>query len=200
MRILAVLALLTPPAAAQTALEREVLEEINFARTSPREYAQDLSDYRSFFDGKVARIPGNPIGLLTAEGVHAVDEAIAFLLTQPPLPPLESSTLLARAAYDHVVEQGPRGGIGHYARTGSGPADRVQNRGGGRTVGEVITYGSATAIDVVRQLIVDDAVPGRGHRRALFAKTIRYAGIGCGPHLNYRKMCVADLSATPDAK
>ena len=57
-----------------------------------------------------------------------------------------------------------------------------------------------SAAEVVRQLIVDDDVPGRGHRKALFAAEMRYAGIACGPHRTYRVMWVADLGRTPDGR
>ncbi len=182
------------------AIEREILAAINFARAQPRTYAEQLRVYRRLFKGKVVWYPGNPAGLRTAEGVKAVDEAIRFLEKQPPLPPIAPSPLLALAAGDHVAEQGPRDGTGHLSKDGANPRDRVLRRGGGSYVAETITYGPPSAAEVVRQLIVDDDVPGRGHRKTLFAAEMRYAGVACGPHATYRVMCVADFGRTPDGR
>lgn len=198
LSILSVLLTLGVPA--QPTLETAVLDEINFARTRPRDYAERLRTYRRFFKGKVVWYPGNPDGLQTAEGVRAVDEAIAFLERQQPLPPIEPAPLLAHAARDHVRAQGPTGATGHISADGANPRTRVQRRGGGAYVAEVITYGPPSATEVVRQLIIDDAVPGRGHRKTLFADEMRYAGIACGPHTAYRVMCVADLGRRPDGQ
>lgn len=187
-------------AVAQPAIEAAVLAEINFARTRPRDYAERLRAYRRYFKGKIVWYPGNPDGLRTSEGTRAVDEAIRFLERQAPLEPMSAAELLARAARDHVREQGPRGATGHISADGANPGARVQRRGGGPYVAEVITYGPPSATEVVRQLIVDDAVPGRGHRKALFAAEMRYAGIACGPHQGYRVMCVADLGRRPDGR
>lgn len=185
---------------AQPALERGVLAEINFARTQPRAYAERLREYREHFKGKIVYYPGNPVGLRTVEGVKAVNEAIRFLEKQAPLEPITASTLLARAASDHVTEQGPRGATGHISQDGADPRDRVQRRGGGNYVAEVITYGPPSATEVVRQLIVDDDVPSRGHRRTLFAAEMRYAGVACGPHRGYRVMCVGEFGRNPDGR
>jgi uncharacterized protein YkwD len=190
--------MLATPAPPQAGLEAAVLAEINFARTRPRDYAERLRAYRKYFKGKIVWYPGNPDGLRTEEGVRAVDEAIRFLERQAPLEPIAHAPLLARAARDHVREQGPRGGTGHYSANGANPRDRVQGRGGGNYVAEVITYGPPSAVEVVRQLIVDDAVPGRGHRKTLYATEMRYAGVACGAHQGYRVMCVADLGRKPD--
>lgn len=192
------LALAISPPAAPDPLEREVLATINFARAQPRAYAGQLRAYRKFFKGKIVWYPGNPSGLRTAEGVKAVDEAIRFLDEQPPLPPIAPSPLFALAAGDHVAEQGPRGGTGHLSKDGANPRDRVQRRGGGPWVAETITYGPPSAVEVVRQLIVDDDVPGRGHRKTLFAAELRYAGVACGPHATYRVMCVVDFGRNSD--
>ncbi|MES2989760.1 MAG: CAP domain-containing protein [Pseudomonadota bacterium] len=197
---MALIPLLLALAAPQPALERAVLAEMNFARTQPRAYAAQLREYRRYFKGKIVYYPGNPVGLRTSEGVKAVDEAIRFMEKQAPLAPIEASRLLARAAGDHVDEQGPRGETGHFSKDGSNPRDRVQRRGGGIYVAEVITYGPPSAVEVVRQLIVDDAVPGRGHRKTLFAAEMRYAGVACGPHKGYRVMCVAELGRTVDGR
>ena len=178
---------------ARSPLERAVLDEINFARANPQAYAERLKTYRTYFNGKIVYYPGNPTGLRTSEGVAAVDEAIAFLGTQQPLPPIGHSDLLALAAADHVREQGPRGATGHESADGSRPGARVTRRGGGIYVAETITYGPPSGIEVVRQLIIDDGVKSRGHRHIVFSPEYRFGGAGCGPHKNYRVMCVVDF-------
>lgn len=184
----------------EPALEAGVLAEINFARTDPRAYAARLRVYRGYFRGRIVRYPGNPDGLLTAEGVWPVDEAIDFLEKQRPLPPLAPSDLLALAAGDHVAEIGPRGVTGHASANGDRAPDRVKRRGGGGNVGEVITFGPPSAVEVVRQLIVDDNVPDRSHRRILYEPELRFAGVRCGPHKRYRKMCVVNLGWSVNGK
>lgn len=195
---LAILASAIPaPAVANPVLEREIMAEINRARGDPRGYAAGLVTYRRYFSGKVVRYPGNPDGLRTAEGVAAVDEAIAVLRRQPALPPVQPASLLARAARDHVEEQGPRGVTGHASANGDRVRQRLVRRGGGDYVAEVITYGPPSATEVVRQLIVDDAVPARGHRRALYDAQWTHAGAACGPHQRYKVMCVVTFARSP---
>ncbi|MDP5278657.1 CAP domain-containing protein [Sphingomonas sp. DG1-23] len=179
-------------------LERDIVAELNFARSQPRRYAERLRDYRRYFHGKIVRYPGKPEGLRTAEGIAAVDEAIAFLERQAPVAALAPAPLLAQAAGDHVADQGPRGATGHHSKNGDDPRDRVRRRGGGNYVAETITYGPPSAEEVVRQLIVDDDVPGRGHRRTVFAAEMRFVGVRCGPHKTYRVMCVAEFGRKAD--
>jgi uncharacterized protein YkwD len=148
----------------------------------------------------VLYLPGDPNGIYTREGVSAVDEAIDFLERQRPLPPLSRGDLLALAAQDHADDQGAAGATGHRSGDGAGPGDRVRRRGGDIYVGESISYGHADATAVVRQLVVDDGVPGRGHRTLLFKNDFRFAGVGCGEHSRYGYMCVVDLAATVNGK
>nr|WP_294815911.1 CAP domain-containing protein [uncultured Sphingomonas sp.] len=196
----ALLPLAATLAAPESALEREIVTELNFARQHPRRYAGRLREYRRYFRGKIVQYPAKPEGLRTAEGVAAVDEAIALLERQPPVPQLSPARLLAQAAGAHVSEQGPRGATGHFSKNGDDPRDRVRRHGGGDYVAETITYGPPTAVEVVRQLIVDDDVPNRGHRRTVFAAEMRFVGIGCGPHKTYRVMCVAEFARKPDGR
>lgn len=181
-------------------LEAQVLERINHARQNPRDYAEELRDYRRYFEGDIVYLPDAPDGVYTREGVAAVDEAIDFLERQAPLPPLDHGGLLALAAQDHADDQGAAGATGHRSRDGAGPGDRVRRRGGDIFVAESISYGMADADAVVRQLIVDDGVPGRGHRTLLFKNDFRFAGVGCGGHRRYGAMCVVDLAATADGQ
>lgn len=186
--------LFAAPANANPALEAAIVAEINRARTDPTGYAAGLATYRGYFTGKIVRYPGNPNGLRTAEGVAAVDEAIAVLHRQPPLAAVQPAALLARAARDHVEEQGPRGVTGHASANGDRVRQRLVRRGGGDYVAEVITYGPPSAVEVVRQLIVDDAVPARGHRRTLYAAEWTHAGAACGSHKRYKMMCVVTFA------
>ena len=201
MRAFAVLALACLGAApAPSPVEIAVLAEINRVRADPAAYATDLRAYRTHFRGRIVRYPGNPEGLITSEGVRAVDEAIGVMSRQSALPAVSPAPLLAMAARDHVVEQGPRGATGHESRNGDRAAARVARHGGGGYVAEVITYGPPSAAEVVRQLIVDDGVPGRGHRRILLAAEFRHAGVSCGPHKRYRVMCVVVFGRNPDGR
>lgn len=177
-------------------LEAQVLDRINYARQHPQEYAAQLRDYRRYFEGRLLYLPGDPNGVITNEGVDAVDEAIDFLERQSPLPALSHGQLLELAARDHAGEQGPIGGRGHVSPDGASPGERVRRHGGDIYVGEGISYGYDQADAVVRQLIVDDGVRDRGHRALLFNSDFRYAGIGCGGHRQFGYMCVVDFSGT----
>ena len=178
-------------------LESRVLAELNLARTSPQTYAARLRDYRGWFSGRIVEVPGERVPLITEEGVRAVDEAIRFLDRQAPLGPLKADPVLAAAARDWVAAQGPRGAMGHRGADGRGPGDRVRARGGDRYVAENISYGLDAADLVVLQLIVDDGVPDRGHRKIIYDGSYAFAGTACGAHAAYRHMCVIDYATYP---
>jgi uncharacterized protein YkwD len=167
-------------------LDREVLDEINYARTHPADYAQWL------------RGSGRDDDRHGERDTVAVEEAIEFLDQQPPLPPLNLSPALALAAADQTAVQGPRGRTGHQGSDQSSPSQRIHRRGvwSSRSA-EAISYGFGTAAEVVRQLIIDDGVAGRGHRMTLFDPNLQSAGAGCGPHAIYRYMCVIDFAGAP---
>ncbi|UAK22823.1 CAP domain-containing protein [Sphingomonas nostoxanthinifaciens] len=191
---------LTAPAHAETPFEREVLAAVNFARTDPAGYADALERYKRYFHGNIVSLPGQSVDFETSEGVRVVDETIMFLRRQRPMAPIAPAALLRESASDHSSEQGASGAIGHEGADGSSPGDRVRRHGGGAYVAEVIAYGSLDAVDAVRQLIVDDGVDDRGHRAILYSPELAYAGVSCGPHKDYRIVCVMDLGITPDGR
>lgn len=188
----------TAAVAAPGRFEEGVFTELNRFRSDPAAYAEYLRDYRPRFEGKLLiSNDDSEIDIMTREGVAAVDEAIRDLRREEPLPELEWSDPLARAAADHVAVQSRSGEVGHYTK-GSGPGERMKARGGGPYVNEVITYGHHTPEGVVDQLLIDDGVPDRGHRHSLLRPTHRYAGIACGSHPVHRTMCVTLMSQTRD--
>jgi len=173
-------------------LAREVLEEINFLRTDPQGYVQVLRDYRTRFRENIVVRPGR-VSIQTYEGVAAVDEAIRDMQRQPAVTALRPDAILARAAADHVADQGASGGFGHYGADGRDFTVRIARRGGQPYGGENISYGYETAREVVLQLLVDDNVRDRGHRVNLFREGFVRAGAACGRHARYDYMCVIDF-------
>jgi len=184
------------PLEARQSLESGVLARINYARTHPRDYARHLREYRAYIRGGILFLPGDENGIYTREGTDAVDEAIRFLENQSPLPALTEAQILSLAARDHADEQGAMGDEGHVSRDGANPGERVKRRGGDTYVAESISYGFADADAVVRQLIIDDGVPDRGHRNLLFKTGFKFAGVGCAEHRRLRYLCVVDLAGT----
>lgn len=186
-----------PLAAAPRGFEAAVFSELNRLRADPAGMIPDLEDYRDRFDGTLVYGDAGEADFMTREGVAAVDEAMDALDRAPAVPRLATADLLARAAADHVAAQARSGQVGHMSN-GRGPPERATARGGGRFVGEVITYGHISPASVVRQLVVDDGVPNRGHRIEILSARYRYAGVACGAHPKWRTMCVIMLSETPD--
>lgn len=184
--------------AAPSGFERDVFDELNHFREDPSGYANELRGYRGRFDGKLLRGGDeDEIDIMTTEGVVAVDEAIRALRTEAPRTTLIWSDRLQRAAADHVAGQSRSGAVGHYSDR-IGPGERMKARGGGPYVNEVITYGHHSPAGVIHQLLIDDGVPGRGHRFSLLRTDHRYAGVACGRHARYRTMCVILMAPTPD--
>lgn len=175
-------------------LARAIVDETNLARTEPRRYAGFVRAFRGRFIGKAYRIPGTATLVMTSEGVSAVDEAIKFLSAQRPLPALDWSPGLARAAAALVREQSDSGAVGH-GNEGGDMRRRVEKQGRWQgSIGENISYGPDTARQVVIGLIVDDGVPDRGHRKNIFNPSFKTAGAACGTHPVFRTICVTDFA------
>lgn len=176
------------------AIEIEIVAELNRARTQPKQYAQLLREYRKFINGNYFERTGE-ITVVLNEGVKAVDEAIAFLERQKPLPPLILSRGLSLAAMDHARDQGATGQTGHAGSDRSTMAARIERYGTWqKTAGENIAYGAESARDVVIQLIIDDGVASRGHRTNIFNASFLVVGVAFGTHPGYRTMCVQDFA------
>ncbi len=176
-------------------LERGIVEEHNAVRQDPAAYAKLLEELLPRYQGTLLERPGD-IPLRTIEGAAPVREAIGVLRRTKPVGPLRASPGLAAAARDHVRDQGPSGGLEHRGRDGSRPAERAGRYGVWEgSFAENISFGPLTAREVVVQLLVDDGVPGRGHRRNMLDPELRVVGVACGPHAAYQQMCVMDFAA-----
>jgi uncharacterized protein YkwD len=176
-------------------MERELVDEMNFARTHPHQYADYLVAMRQYYRRHFIEVPGE-IAIETREGVAGIDEAIRFLRTVQPVPALIPSPGMSKAAGDHVQDQGPAGLLGHSGTDGSQFGMRLNRYGEWLYhTGENIAYGQREARRIIINQIIDDGQEGRGHRRNLFNPDFRIVGVACGEHENYRWMCVMELTA-----
>lgn len=170
----------TNPANPQTAsntaiadLEPEILSEINRVRTSPQDYAQWLEQQRQYYDGIWVRLPGEK-PVRTNRGRDALEEAIAFLKQQQPLPPLEKSSQTAAAAISELENFANSNNIQYFS------------------------YGKKTASGIVMDLVVDELFPDRRRRQSLLSPEAEDTGVACKPDPRYAKVCAIAYSDSPN--
>lgn len=180
--------------AAWERLARAIHDETNLVRGDPGAYAVHLEQILPRFEGDLLERPGRP-HLRTEEGARAVREAITALRARHPARALRWSEGLAAAAKDHVIDQGPIGGLEHHGTDGSDPARRAERRGRWVAgIAENMAFGENPAREVVIQLLVDDGVTDRGHRDNLLDPRWGVEGIACGPHRVYAQICVMNYA------
>ena len=161
---------------ARAALEPKILLEINRVRTDPQGYARWLEEQQQYFDGIWLRLPGEK-PIRTNRGRKALQEAIAILKEQQPLPPLETSEQIAAKATSELEKFATANNI------------------------EFFSYGRTTAKGIVMGLVVDDLFPDRRRRNSLLSPEAEDTGVVCKPDPRYAKVCAiaySDSTATAD--
>lgn len=173
-------------------IEAELLSALNRARTDPQGTASDLDALTRYYNGRLFQRPTQPVPIQTNEGVAAVREAVAALKSERPLNALILSADLTSAARDHARDQQRTGSVGHNGSDGSSVDERARRYGTWLvSISENIDYSAAVhGGDVVQNLLIDDGVPDRGHRKNIYDPSTRVVGIACGPHPRYTSMCV----------
>lgn len=175
-------------------LERDVLAELAALRADPPAYARYAQGLLPALRGKLLERPGKA-PLQTAEGAPAIQEAMAVLRVTPPLPRLHAALGVTLAARQHANDLGASGSTEHAGKDGSHPADRMKRFGEWlELAGENLAFGPRTGRDVVLQLVIDDGVPSRGHRKSLLNPTFRVAGVACARHRTFDVVCVIDMA------
>jgi uncharacterized protein YkwD len=181
----------TPVARDFGRIEAEVLSALNRARTDPQGMATAIEGMLRYYNGRLLQRPTSSVPIRTNEGADAAREAVSALRSQRPVGALALSAGLTRAARDHVSDQGRTGNTGHTGSDRSSVTDRVARYGAWEvTISENIDYSPvAQGSEVIENLIIDDGVPDRGHRRNIYGPSSKVVGIACGPHPRFIATC-----------
>jgi len=176
---------------ALTKEEQDLFNEINQARANPELYVSYLKTMKPLFSGKIYKKT-----LETQEGWAAVEDAIAYLQTLKPQTPFTMSLGLNQAAAAHIKDQSSSGTTGHKT-SGSGwmIEDRVKPFGTWEgAIGENLTYGRESARERVLTWLIDDGFATRGHRKRVMSADYGVAGLSCGKHPEWERMCCLTLA------
>jgi uncharacterized protein YkwD len=175
-----------------TAVEKDVVLEMNKVRTNPKKYAELYIKPRlKYYNGKNYSVPGQ-ITIITQEGAAAVNNCITALGRANAVSVLIPEKGLSLAAKDHVTDQSRTGQTGHNGSDRSTPETRMKRYGtfgGSWTLGENLDYGAITGRDIVCDLLIDDGVPNRGHRTNIMNRAFTQTGVSTGTHTQYRTSC-----------
>ena len=154
------------PAAASYMKSEELamIDEVNLVRSNPAGYIPYIEEYKA----KIQR--GEGFG-----SAAVCDELIAELRNTPALSVLKPRECLYRAARNHGEDQRPTGSVDHVGTDGSYPWDRVLRGCPELTDGnENLVGGPSTVRESVIILLIDDGIPGRGHRKTMLQKEWKY--------------------------
>lgn len=168
-----------------TDAEKDVILLLNKARSNPPLFAKQYLTAKK------------------GQGGYAL-ECYNEMLETAPLSPLLPSRALSLAARDHAIDTGKNGTAGHVSTNGDSSTDRVKRYGTftGTFLGpwENCSYGHEDPIGIMLQLLIDDGVPSRGHRKNILQKNTGYVGVSIQPHKTYGTTCVQDFADSIEDK
>lgn len=176
--------------------EQEVIFELNKVRSDPQRYAKDvLEPMLAWYSGKDIRYPDEEIINKSQEGVGPLKECIKELFKAEPLPILYPSVGLTKTAEFLAEHQEKTGNMGHRGPGSLLPDTRMAKYGKWQgSIAENIAYGASSPQRVVANLLIDDGVPGRGHRKNILDVNFLRVGIAMATHPKFRTLCVMDFA------
>jgi hypothetical protein len=177
-------------------VEKDVVLEMNKVRTNPAKYAElYIKPLLKYYHGNNFVVPGEII-VITNEGQKVVKECINYLLKARAVDILTSESGLSLAAKDHANDQSKTGQTGHDGSDRSTFTDRINRYGKVEvgTWGENISYGQPTGREIVIQLLVDDGVKSRGHRKNIMSKEFSQTGVAFATHPVFSYLCVIEYA------
>lgn len=182
-----------------TPMERAVIFELNKARSDPKRYAlQVVALMKKRYIGSrspLAYLSFDSVWVRTYEGVPNIDACIRDMCQAKPVGILSPSRGLSLAALDHTRDQGQTGDLGHIGIDMSTPLKRILRYGSltGYS-GECLDYGNSDAQAIVVNLLIDDGVPDRGHRKCILNGKYKLVGVSIGKHPTYGVTSTIDFA------
>jgi len=181
----------------------KLLEVVNAFRKDPSLCTAKLKERLVWFKGKAYTQPGTHIAVVTKEGKSCLQECISFLEKQPSRPPFAWNQALECSSSDHAIDRGTFGVIGHVGYDGNTLQTRVERyASAGLPYNEVLWFGAQKARGkgeieekMILDLIIDDGVPSRGHRLALFHDEYTLAGCAVFLHKTFGLCMCMDMAA-----
>jgi uncharacterized protein YkwD len=177
-------------------LSSHIIEEHNVIRTNPKYYIPILRTYIKFFQGNILHRPSGLI-VITNEGYKAFAEAVEFLENINPVGQLVNDVRINLACREYVEKLGIDDSIDDKV---SSMADRIENYAEWEGIlSQCVDFGSNNAVDVIINILVDDGVASRIHRKALFAPEAKIIGCSSGKHYKFGVVSVINyLGGTSD--
>jgi uncharacterized protein YkwD len=164
-----------------SAEEKKVFQVINLARISSKSFVERVAKpyvEKNAID-KDEDVTSLYKDLQNTTGLHALE-------------PLEK---LWESATHHANDMGHKGLFGHESSDGTPLMTRIHRYHKREKMGESLCYGYNEAIDIVMQLLLDEAIVARTNRMHVLHPNFHYAGISIKPHKIYEFNCVLDFSS-----
>lgn len=184
------------PLAYLSSNERVILNELNKARTNPKEYANFLeTTVLNHLDDKLLTLPNGEI-IQTEEGSDAVKDAIQYLRAIKPVEKLWISPGMCKGARRAVDRQGTS------TETPTDTLDRFRTYGEMDGAGtEIVNFGITDPIYQVIAFIVNDADLTRNTRERVLDGRWKFIGICFNRHYSkYAFMTVMMLAEAYESK
>lgn len=145
------------------------IEEINLARTNPKQYATFVKAIEhEYIKDNVWKLPGRT-ALRTKEGWNGPKELIAFLESASPLPAFKVHPTMSRCAAELTKDMGDNGHTNHDLADGTDFQTRLDKYGEPEeALTELTSFHFATPRQGVIALLTDDGDPTRNNRTSIF--------------------------------
>jgi hypothetical protein len=102
---------------------------------------------------------------------------------------------LSESAAHHAYDMGHHGSIGHESSDGTTHIARMHRYHVGEKMAESLCYGYNDPVDIVMQLLLDEAIPTRVNRYHIIGHSYHHVGVSIKPHREYDHNVVIDFSS-----
>jgi uncharacterized protein YkwD len=164
-----------------TAEEKKVFQLINLARISGKSFVE-----------RVAKPYVQKNNIDPDEFVTSLYQDLQNASGLQVINPLEK---LHESAAFHANDMGHKGLFGHESSDGTLHLTRIHRYHKREKMGESLCYGYNEAVDIVMQLLLDEAIELRTNRQHILHQNFHHAGVSIKPHKVYEFNCVIDFSS-----